>query len=287
MPQCVLPDRTLIAVTGPDAEHLLHNVLTADIETLQTGIARACALLTPQGKVLFDFLVGRDDDGYVIDIAGETVDGFLKRMMLYKLRSKVEFAKRDEQVVAVSWDRDSGSSDTDSTAGLADTRFTQIAVTRHVTASATGSDATPPDAWHALRIAHGVAESGTDFALGDVFGHDISYDHNGGIDFKKGCFVGQEVVSRMQHRGTARRRVVIVEGGGALPATGTEITAGGKPVGALGTVVDNRARAIVRLDRVRSARDKGEPVLAGEQTVAIDLPAGAKYAWPETATGDA
>jgi hypothetical protein len=290
MPSLVLPGRAVIAVTGEDAAHLLHNVLTCDIEALSPGVAQPGALLTPQGKVMFDFLVARDDDGFLIDIDGAQADAFLKRMTLYKLRSKADFSVRDEQVVTVSWDDESGGSQIDSSVHLRDQRFAATAVTRAIVPSGTVlADAASERDWHRVRIDNGVVESGTDFALGDVFGHDISLDQNGGLDFKKGCYVGQEVVSRMQHRGTARRRVVIVSGDAALPATGTEISAGGKPAGTLGTVVGDRALAIVRLDRIRTAADTGAPVLAGDIAVRADLPPGVSYQWPASAadTGNA
>src|SRR6185312_14806155 len=101
--------------------------------------------------------------------------------------------------------------------------------------------------WNAYRIATGVAESGADYALGDAFPHDVLLDQVGGIGFQKGCYVGQEVVSRMQHRGTARRRVLIVRGKAPLPAPGAEITAGSRAIGALGSVSGNNGLAIVRI----------------------------------------
>ncbi|MBO6638369.1 MAG: folate-binding protein YgfZ [Roseitalea sp.] len=288
MPSLVLPGRAVIAVTGADAEHLLHNVLTCDIETLAPGVAQPGALLTPQGKVMFDFLVARDGDGFAIDIDGAQADAFLKRMMLYRLRSKVDFFVRDESVVAVSWDEESGASDNDSSAShsdssgsLRDARFAGARVWRTVMpASTNAADPASSDAWDRLRIGNGVVESGADFALGDVFGHDISLDQNGGLDFIKGCYVGQEVVSRMQHRGTARRRVVIISGDEPLPEAGSEITAGGKPAGTLGTVAGDRALAIVRLDRIETAQSAGAPVLAGDVAVRADLPPGVRYQWP-------
>mgnify|MGYP006298503671 CR=1 FL=1 len=288
MPTVVLPERLPIGVTGADAEQLLHNVLTCDITTLPEGVARPGALLTPQGKVMFDFLVGRDGEGFVIDIDAAQADAFLKRMMLYRLRSKVEFDKRDQMVVAASWNGDSAASQSDSTPHLRDERFAAATVTRaHLPAGAEIGETAPLAQWHRLRIDNGVPESGSDFELGDAFGHDISLDQNGGLDFKKGCYVGQEVVSRMQHRGTARRRVVIATGEGPLPAPGTEISAGGKPAGTLGTVVGDRGLAIVRLDRVSNATDKGEPVVAGELPVSLQLPPNVTYGWPDRAGPDA
>jgi len=291
MPSLVLPDRAVIAVTGADAAHLLHNVLTCDIEALLAGVAQPGALLTPQGKVMFDFLVARDGDGFLIDIDSAQVDAFLKRMTLYKLRSKVDFSVQDESVVSVSWDDESAGSGDDSSASrtesrkaFRDARFGGAEVLRSVSPFGTDvADAAPTEAWDQMRIAHGVVESGGDFALGDAFGHDISLDQNGGLDFKKGCYVGQEVVSRMQHRGTARRRVVIVTGDGPLPESGSEIKAGGKPAGALGTVAGDRALAIVRLDRIEAATGSGAPVLVGDVAIRADLPPGVSYDWPSRA----
>ena len=287
MPFLVLPDRALIGVAGQDAEHLLHNVLTCDVEGLAPGIAQPGALLTPQGKVLFDFLVARDGEAFLIDIAAGDADGFLKRMMLYKLRSKADFSKLEQMAVTVSWDDGPDTPETGPGKVLADRRFAGVTVRRVIgPRDAAAAAPAPPDAWRRLRIDHGVPESGADFALGDAFGHDISFDQNGGLDFKKGCFVGQEVVSRMQHRGTARRRVVIIAGATALPPAGAQITAGGKPAGALGTVVGERALAIVRLDRIKSAVDAGKPVLAGETPVSAALPRHVSYAWPGEETAD-
>src|SRR5690606_34703850 len=121
---------------------------------------------------------------------------------------------------------------------------------------AIGEHTAQSDDYNALRIAHGIAEAGSDFELQDAFPHDILMDVNGGISFKKGCFVGQEVVSRMKHRGTARRRVVAIEGEGQLPVAGTEIIAGGKPIGTIGTVNGTKALGIIRTDRLADSLAK-------------------------------
>ncbi|TCD14262.1 YgfZ/GcvT domain-containing protein [Oricola cellulosilytica] len=286
MPVHLPTGRSVILIEGEDAEHFLQNLVTCDLGSLQEGVARAGALLAPQGKVLFDFLIFRvGADAFMIDIRSDVAADFIRRLTLYKLRAKVEIGESEESLVAISWEND--SSDIAAARAVRDSRFVEeIGVTRHYGDAISGRN-DKADAWNALRVSHGVAESGPDFALGEAFPHDISLDQNDGVDFRKGCYVGQEVVSRMQHRGTARRRIVIVESAEPLPAPGTAIETGGKPVGTLGTVAGERALAIVRLDRARDAREKGMPIVAGDTPVELTLPRGVSYDWPnDTAAAD-
>ncbi len=120
-----------------------------------------------------------------------------------------------------------------------------------------------------------------DYLLGDAFPHDVNLDQTGGVSFRKGCFVGQEVVSRMQHRGTARRRILIVSCASELPATGTSITADGREIGTLGSVAGNAGLALVRIDRVKEATHKGIPILAGEVAVHLAIPPEHRFTFPE------
>ncbi|RYC17815.1 CAF17-like 4Fe-4S cluster assembly/insertion protein YgfZ [Ciceribacter ferrooxidans] len=275
MPAAFLPDRALIRVSGPEAEHFLQNLVTTDVAALPAGEARPGALLTPQGKILFDFLISRDGDGFLLETAAGQQADLVKRLTMYKLRSAVTIAAEPEAGVTVSWGEERD------TAALLDKRF---AIAGAVLGRRPGRHAGEDDsAYLDLRIAAGIAESGADFALQDAFPHDVLMDRNGGVGFKKGCYVGQEVVSRMQHRGTARRRVVLIGGEAALPAPGTEITAGGKPVGTLGSVHGARGLAIVRIDRVGEALATGVPVLAGETALTVDLPAWSGLDFPTVA----
>jgi folate-binding protein YgfZ len=280
MPFALLKDRALISVSGPDAEHFLQNILTTDLDTLGVGEAKPGALLTPQGKILFDFLISRaGENTFRLECRADTADDFVRRLMLYRLRAKVEIARSEQALVTVGWGSESTASENDSTA-VADRRFGGEGVMR----SYTGSKG--PDneaAWQALRIARGVAESKADYALGDAFPHDVLLDEMGGVGFKKGCYVGQEVVSRMQHRGTARRRVLIVQAALPLPAPGTELTSGGRPVGTLGSSIDTTGLAIARIDRVKAALDAGQPILAGDLPVTLAIPAWAKFSFPQEA----
>ena len=131
-----------------------------------------------------------------------------------------------------------------------------------------------------------MPEGGLDFAFGDTFPHDADMDDLHGVAFDKGCFVGQEVVSRMKHRGTARRRIVPVLGDHDLPPPGTELMAGGRRAGTLGTSAGAAGLALVRLDRVKAALDAGDAVTAGEATLTVALPAWARFSWPDTGSGD-
>ncbi|TPJ40230.1 folate-binding protein YgfZ [Mesorhizobium sp. B2-6-5] len=282
MPFALLKDRALISVSGPDAEHFLQNILTTDLDALGNGEAKPGALLTPQGKILFDFLISRaGENAFRIECRADVSDDFIRRLMLYRLRAKVEIAKSEQTLVTVAWGKESIASESDSTA-VADRRFGDEGVTRFHAGTAEAGDIA---AWQVFRIAHGIAESGSDYALGDAFPHDVLLDEMGGVGFKKGCYVGQEVVSRMQHRGTARRRVLIVQAGLPLPAAGVELTVGGRPVGTLGSTVTLTGLAIARIDRVKAALDAGQPVLADDVPVTLTIPAWAKFSFPQETAG--
>lgn len=279
MPTAILADRAIIDVSGPDAEHFLQNILTLDLDALGQREARPGALLAPQGKIMFDFLVSRSGENALrLECRADIVDDFVRRLTLYRLRAKADIAKQDQAVVAVSWQNDSAASQSDST--VRDSRFQQPVYRHYGAASAT--NATEAD-WHAFRIASGVAESGPDYALSDAFPHDVLLDLMGGVGFKKGCFIGQEVVSRMQHRGTARRRVLLVSADSELPAPGTDLVSGGKVVGTLGSVSGTTAIAIARIDRVKAALDAGAAITAGDVAVTPAIPGWASFTYPEAA----
>lgn len=278
MPVIHLADRALLKVSGPEAEHFLQNLITPDLAAMGTDQWKPGALLTPQGKVMFDFVIAREGaDAFLIDCRADIAADLHKRLMLYKLRAKVELSLQEQGTVAVSWGDDSNGSQSDSTARR-DMRFVELPVMR---ASGDQPSATAGrEEWDLLRIRHGVAESGTDFELGDAFPHDVLLDQNGGVGMRKGCYVGQEVVSRMQHRGTARRRVLIASGNDTLPGAGTAIAAGGRAVGTLGTVVGTEGLAIARVDRVKAAMDGGVDIEADTVALSLAIPAWAGFTFP-------
>ena len=263
MPAVTLPGRAYFSITGNDAEDFLQGLITTDMPSLPAGEARAGALLTPQGKILFDFLVSRaSSGGFVIETTEEQRDLLVKRLTMYKLRAAVEIAPLPETQTTVSWG--------DGAEGLVDGRFAKAGQTLLRRPGSGGTETTV--AYDALRIACGVVESGQDYALSDAFPHDVLLDLSGGLSFRKGCYVGQEVVSRMQHRSTTRKRPVILRADVPLPAAGTEISAEGKAIGTLGTVAGNDGLAIIRIDRAAEAMRAGAPIFAGDVEVSARLP---------------
>lgn len=274
MPAVFLRECSFIRIAGAEAETFLHNLITTDLASLGADEARLGALLTPQGKILFDFMIWRDGAGFLLEADTAQREALLKRLTMYRLRAKVDFAVEDTEGVTVAW----GDAAKD---GPRDSRFAKAGIVLTRTPGEHGSDA--ETLYDELRVANGIAVSGRDFALQDAFPHDVLMDLNGGLGFRKGCYIGQEVVSRMHHRGTARRRVVIVSGSSELPPSGTELTVGSKPIGTLGSTAGNMGLAIVRTDRAGEAIAEEAPIKAGEVDVTVSLPAWSGLSFPTRA----
>lgn len=276
MPLARLDDRAVVAISGAEARPFLHNLLTVDMADVDRHGAGYGALLTPQGKILFDFLIHKAGEGYLLDIRADVLDELLKRLTLYRLRSKVEIRPEPDLAIFAGWG--------EGAEGPADPRFAPLGSRRVAPRDSEAPDA-DTDAWHAWRIENATPEGGIDFVFGDAFPHDAAMDDLGGVDFQKGCFVGQEVVSRMHHRGTARRRIVAVNAAGPLPGPGAEIVAGERPLGRLGSSAGGRGIALVRLDRVREALDAAMPLRAGPEEIEVAIPVWASYGWPASGAG--
>jgi tRNA-modifying protein YgfZ len=280
MPTAHLADRALVHVLGTDAEPFLQNLITADVAAIGADEAMPGALLSPQGKILFDFLISRDGtEGFRLDCRADLAGDLQRRLMLYRLRAKVEITQAAQALVLASWENESAGATGPEAHRFRDRRFCNVAVERIYGRAAPSAEA-ERDQWDALRIAHGVAESGADYALGDAFPHDVLLDQNGGVGFRKGCFVGQEVVSRMQHRGTARRRILIAGAESDLPSSGTATTVDGRPVGSLGSVVGTNGLALARIDKVADAIRAGTPVLAEGVPLTFRIPDWALFTFP-------
>jgi hypothetical protein len=288
----LLDDRGVVAVTGDDAGKLLQGIITNDMDLLAKQPAIHAALLTPQGKILFEFIVARAPGGYLLDVARAQVGDLIKRLTLYKLRAKVDIrdAGADYRVIALWGDPLQGQKEVSGTIAFTDPRLPALG--RRIIAearfaddvmSATGGAEATFAGYDAHRIALGIPELGKDYASGSTFAHEANLDALKSVSFSKGCFVGQEVASRMEHRGTARTRAVIVEGAAPL-APASNITAGEAQIGTVGSTADTRALAFVRLDRAEEADRKGQQITAGGIPLAIRRPGYLEPAAPAAAT---
>ena len=260
--KALLEDRGVLRVAGEDAASFLQGLLTNDVENLGEGEARYAALLSPQGKILFDFLVLRVAGGFLLDCAAGQRAELAKRLGFYRLRAKVTISDESESwSLAAFWGEGAGEAAAQAGQGgfvFADPRDARLglrAILPRGGALAGGGD------YEAHRIGLGVPKGGVDFAYADIFPHDANLDLLHGVDFRKGCYVGQEVVSRMQHRGTARKRIIRLSFAGPAPAPGTPLMAGEAAVGTLGSAAGPAALALVRLDRIESA--DAAPLTAG------------------------
>ncbi len=271
-----LADRGLVRVEGADATDFLQGMLTNDVARLAPSEARYAALLTPQGKILFDFFAVKapvEPTAFLIDCPATLAADLAKRLSMYKLRAKVAITDESAALGVVA---DWGETITVS-GGLvyADPRAEGLgrrAILPRAAAQAFGESGVA--AYEALRIHLGAPKGGVDFLYGDAFPHDADMDLFNGVDFAKGCYVGQEVVSRMKHRGEARKRVVHVRLAGPAPAPGTPVTDGALTIGALGAAAGGEALALLRLDRVAEARAAGRPLTAGAIGLTVDEAAG-------------
>jgi len=233
-------NRVVVKFHGPDAEKLLNDVLTAELAA-ESGDARWWALLSPQGKVQAEGLARWVEEGFILDVDALSADDFIKRMTLYRLRAKVEISDLRESH-GLGW-----TDDATAPGAVRDPRQEDLGY--HVLAPIDAcADWEQQDGYLSRRIASGIAEVGTDFGVNSLFPHDVGMDLLSGVDFAKGCYVGQEVVSRMQHRGSARRRPVIVSG--AALETGATLMAGDREIGTAGLVAGGKAVGIVRIDKV-------------------------------------
>jgi tRNA-modifying protein YgfZ len=285
MSQCnaaLLSDRAVVRVTGPAARSFLQGLITNDIDKAKPGEAVHAGLLTPQGKILFDFFVVPAADGFLLETAKAKAGELAQRLSFYKLRAEVEIAEDASFLVVASWGAPPKLPE--GAIAYADPRLPGLG-RRILLPAGAGFDCAlaAEDEYHVHRIALGVPEGGRDYAFGEAFPHEAMFDQLAGVDFNKGCFVGQEVVSRMEHRGTARKRIVGVEGEGPLPKSGTEITAGGTPIGTLGSVRGSAGLGLLRLDRAEEAKAAGQPLRAGEVTVTLRIPGWARLKTPAPA----
>jgi folate-binding protein YgfZ len=281
MKAALLPDRGVVKVSGEDARNFLNGLVTTDLTPLRPGLGRFGALLTPQGKITVDFLITEapagHGGGFLLDCPRALAQGLADKLGFYKLRAKVAVENLSDSLgVLAAWD---GEPAMRPDLAFADPRSSALgwrilapAELAQKVADLIGADLVDSSAYDAHRIATGVPRGGLDFSYGDAFPHETNMDRLHGVDFDKGCYVGQEVVSRMQHRGTARTRTVRILFEDFSPEPGATILAGDKVVGTLGSTAAPNGLALIRVDRAADAIAAGMPLTSGGIAIRVANP---------------
>jgi tRNA-modifying protein YgfZ len=296
MQVALLPDRGVVKVAGDDARGFLNGLVTNDMAKVAPGKPRFAALLTPQGKIIIDFIVAEapinDGGGFFLDCPRALASALVEKLNFYKLRAKVicEDLSSVLGVMAI-WDCTA-----ESEYGLSypDPRLpalgSRIMLPPHLAEEAAadlGGMLAGADAYEAHRIALGVPRGGLDFIYGDTFSHEADMDQLNGVDFGKGCYIGQEVVSRVEHRASARSRVVPIVYDEFAPSSGLPVMAGDRQIGTLGSTAKGHGLALMRLDRIGDALAAGATIEAGGIAIRAVKPAWAKFDWPGEAKAPA
>ncbi|ANC53866.1 MAG: folate-binding protein YgfZ [Brevundimonas sp.] len=238
MPIARLDSRALISVTGEDAKPFLHNLLTQDVETLVDGELRFGALLSPPGRLLFDLFLLGQADGVLLDVATERRDALIQRLSMYKLRAKVQVAADDRPVFAAWPDAPTGF--------IPDPRTPLMGGRLYGEATADASEAD----YDAYRLSVGLPDPTADAPQDKTYPIEADFDLLNGIDFQKGCFVGQETTSRMKRRGTIKNRMLPLDFEGPPPAFGAEVLKGDLRAGEVLSGQDGSVMALLRIDRL-------------------------------------
>jgi len=289
MQAALLPDRGVVKVAGDDARRFLNGLASNDISKVAPGQARFAALLTPQGKIIVDFIAAEaepdDGGGFFLDCPRALSSLLVEKLNFYKLRAKITVEDLSPALgVMAVW---AGAALSEDGLSYADPRLPALG-TRTIlppqlaaeAAAELGAALTDEAAYDAHRIALGVPRGGMDFIYGDTFPHEADMDQLAGVDFEKGCYVGQEVVSRVEHRSSARSRILPIAYDDYAPIQGLPVLVGEKQAGTLGSTAKGRGLALLRLDRVADALAAGAPLTAGGIAIRVVKPDWARFNWP-------
>lgn len=276
-----LTDRAVFKITGDVAEKFLQDLITNDLKYASEKKAIHAGLLTPQGKILFDFFLLRQAQGFLLETNRNHLPDLMKRITFYKLRANLTLSDQSDvfRIVAF-WGKDKNAAPAIETPSFVDPRYRELGRRFFVnpdqvtlfTKEPSCIHATQAD-YHRHRIALGVPEGGKDYDYQETFPHEANFDYLSGIDFKKGCYIGQEVVSRMHHRGTVRKRIICVKGTTDLPGERSDVFAKGQQIGILRSVDGMQGLALIRLDRAMSAQQHGHVITAGSIPIHLSAPA--------------
>jgi hypothetical protein len=290
----VLPQRAVLEIAGPDRGAFLQGLISNDIAKAGPERAIYASLLTAQGRFLHDFCIAVNGEAFWLDAEAARLDDLKRRLTLYRLRSKVTLTLRPDLTVVALWGDDAAAAlDLRAEAGLArafeggvafvDPRLPALGARAIVppgaiaALEALGFAAASPEAHARLRMRLGVPEGSTDLPVEKALLLENGFEELNGVDWQKGCYVGQEVTARMKYRALVKRRLVPTTIEGATPAPGTPVMIGDQEAGEIRSAVDGVALALLRLDSIEQARASGTPLTAGEATLTPQKPAWAEF----------
>lgn len=256
MEPALLDDRAVLAISGPEAREFLQGLVTNDVAGgLAPGAGLYTALLSAQGKILYDFFVTEGDGALLIDCAKASRDALLKKLKMYKLRARVEIEAREPLAVYSNLKghpENRTTSYADRAVTFADPRLSALGMRSIGAIAEMPANLPGPRGYHEMRLALGVPEAG-DFGFEKVFALDAGLEELRGVSFTKGCYIGQELTSRMKHRATTRKRILTLTAESALPDTGS-VTRGGSEIGEILSTHGHTAFALVRMDRLEETQ---------------------------------
>lgn len=272
-PPILLKDRGVVEVSGPDASTFLQGLITNDMGAVANGRAIYAALLTPQGKIIYDFLIaaGPGENTYWLDCVKANAPDLAARLKKYKLRAKVAISDRSSDLAVVAH----GHATDVASVTFEDPRL--AALGRRLITPSPGDARADDTEYQSHRLALGVPDAATDIPPETLFPLDCNFEELHGVDFNKGCYIGQELTARMKHRASARRRMLPVTAGAALPPPGTPLKLGTTDIGELRGSIGTRGMALVRLDRLSNAEEvdaNGTTVRIGRPAYPLILPSG-------------
>jgi folate-binding protein YgfZ len=281
-----LGDRGVLALHGVDARPFLQGLITNDVARVREDQAAYGALLTPQGKFLFDFFIAQDGDRLLLETERTRLGELQRRLMLYRLRSKVEIKDlSDDLTIAALIGQDvAGLLDLPEQPGACrvldqglaflDPRLVQMGARTLLPARQAGTILAKlgvPEleraAYERLRLGLGVPDGSRDLVVEKATLLESGFEELNGVDFAKGCFVGQELTARMKYRGLVRKRLLPVTFEGPAPASGTIVRLGEREAGEMRTAIDGHGLALLRLEQVAKAKEAGVPLIAGETEI--------------------
>ena len=290
---CTLKSRTVLSISGPEAKEFLQGLVTNNLDHISEAKSLYAALLTPQGKILFDFFISHPEpDTFWLECSADQSADLAKRLKFYKLRADVTITPLTDSLKVIAiWGNSTADVFAGTTAGSAgkildgfgyvDPRDAQAGLRVIIDNDKTPEGLAPSDAqaYNAHRIKLGLADTDADIGSSERFPHECNLDVTNGVDFSKGCYVGQEVVSRMYHKTTVRKRILPVSATQPL-VTGDKINAGEKSIGDILSTAGPHALAAVRLDRADQALAANVSLTAGDADITLTRSSWATFDFP-------